>query len=82
MDICRAKFRISSVTLNTYPKGSGSIVLSAVCGNTEENKQWSAATPSGEIKMQITNPEGFKFFREAFEQEKDFFVDFSIAPKP
>jgi hypothetical protein len=39
------------------------------------NRQWSKATPSGELKMLITNPAAV----DQFELGKDYFVDFTPA---
>jgi GH35 family endo-1,4-beta-xylanase len=41
----------------------------------EENKEWSRWTPSGEVKMQITNPEALNQFTVG----ADYFVDFTPA---
>jgi hypothetical protein len=41
-----------------------------------ENAEWSRWTPSGSVKMQITNPAVVG----AFEVGKDYFVDFTPSP--
>ena len=56
--------------------GTGSIVLRPVCRG-EENKQWSAATPSGEIKMSILNPAAL----EALEHGEEYLVTFEHSPR-
>jgi hypothetical protein len=40
-----------------------------------ENKSWSKWTPSGEIRLFVTNPEAIK----QFEPGKSYFVDFTPA---
>lgn len=44
-------------------------------GDDGVNKQWSEATPQGELKMLITNPAAI----EAFELGKSYFVDLTPA---
>lgn len=39
------------------------------------NKTWSKATPSGEVRLFITNPAAI----DAFEPGKSYFVDFTPA---
>lgn len=52
-------------------------VYGSYAGNedAEENTQWSKYTPSGEIKMMITNPKAV----EKFELGKAYYVDFTAA---
>jgi hypothetical protein len=85
----RAKFNVVSVTLYQEPKGSGSVTLrpvwkyeQGVAGNAcLENRKFWEATPSGEITLSITNPDGFAPFVEAFHAKKSFYVDFTEAPE-
>ncbi|MBY5709706.1 hypothetical protein [Rhizobium leguminosarum] len=74
--VVRAKFRCQSVT---HFAGDGSlhaeIRFTAVNGNGEENKSWSKWTPSGELKMMVTNPSAI----EAFELGKSYYLDFTPA---
>lgn len=85
----RAKFRVTSITLYESPKDTGMVKLAPVykyqqgiSGNAcEENRSFWEATPSGEITMSITNPEGFKPFRDAFHAGRPFYVDFTEAPE-
>ena len=48
------------------------IRLTAVYGEGNENASWSKWTPSGEIKMTITNPAAI----DKFELGRSYFVDF------
>ncbi len=69
----RAKFRCHFIQ-----KGEGHQVvnLSPVTEHgADENAGWSKWTPSGQISMHITNPAAF----EQFEQEKEYYVDFTPA---
>lgn len=83
----RAKFYVRSVELYQSPTGSGMVKLGPVykyqqgiTGNAcEENRKFWESTPSGEISMSITNPEGFKPFVDAFHAGKPFYVDFTQA---
>ncbi len=51
------------------------VALRPVYGDTPENKTWSKYTPSGEVKLYITNPAA----ADAFEVGEEYFVDFSKA---
>jgi hypothetical protein len=74
----QAKFKVTSIKLYASPEGTGEVQLSAVYGKAgEANAEWSKYTPSGDIRMSITNPLGFKPFVDAFHANKDFFVIFT-----
>lgn len=47
----RAKFYVHAVEITTY----GTIVKMRPVTRGEDNKEWSAATPSGELSMTISN---------------------------
>lgn len=76
----RAKFFINKIELYNEPRDSGTVYLQPVYGNSEENKSWSKATPSGELRMFISNPEAFAVFKEAYDNKKSFYLDFTEAP--
>lgn len=73
----RAKMQVQSVTHFTYPEGARQVVLTPVYEENGVNKQWSQATPSGECRMMITNPEAAK----QFETHQYYFVDFTLTTK-
>ena len=75
--IVRAKFRCLSIThfADNGPDPQAEIGFHAVYGTGEENKSWSKWTPSGELKMMVTNPSAI----EAFELGKSYFLDFTPA---
>ena len=68
----RAKFRCNSVR---NFKDSEVVELNAVCD--DRNKQWARWTPSGQVSIQIDNPDA----RGRFEPGKCYFLDFSEAPE-
>lgn len=68
----RAKFKVQSVTLNEGD--TGQVNLTAVHGN--DNRTWTKWTPSGELRMSITNPAAL----EQFKPGAFVFIDFSEAP--
>lgn len=69
----RAKFQCNSI--NKSPDNTTAVVhLMAVTTGSTENESWSKYTPSGQLKMVISNPAAF----EQFEQGKEYFID--IAP--
>ena len=51
------------------------VVLSPVGCNSPENEKFWAATPTGEIKLGMLNPEAW----EPFQLGKEFYVDFNEA---
>lgn len=85
----RAKFIVNSITEYESPKGARHIAMRPVhkydltktpgiCKQTcEENLIFGDATPSGEVKMTIVNPEAAK----QFEIGKAYYVDFNPAPE-
>ena len=73
--ILRCKMKVSEVLQVKENDGSISqerVKLSAVYGNTEENKQWSKWTPAANFEIYINNPEAFGKLSSGHE----FFVDF------
>jgi hypothetical protein len=74
----RAKFQCLSITNFHHHQADAvqaEVRLAAVYGTGKENETWSKWTPSGEIKMMITNPAAI----EKFELGKEYFVDFTSA---
>lgn len=57
----QAKFKVGSVV--DYGNQNVEANLSAVTGNSEENKTFSIYTPSASLKMHITNPDALDFFK-------------------
>lgn len=70
----RAKFKCVSVTptSSTYA-GEVNVELQAVTADNPENQSWSKATPSGNLKMFISNPDAVG----ALEKGKEYFIDIS-----
>lgn len=76
--VVRAKFQCLSVTHFHNPgatEAQAEIRFHAVYGNGEANKDWSKWTPSGELKMMVTNPAAI----EKFELGKEYYLDFTPA---
>lgn len=74
----RAKFRVRDVKhlhASTPEDVCAEISLYAVWGDGKGNESWSKATPSGDLKMLVTNPAAI----EKFEIGKDYFLDFTPA---
>lgn len=68
----RAKFRCLSVT--KHDGGAESVELMAV--SDDANKQWSQWTPSGNLKMSITNTAA----QGKFVPGECYFIDLALAP--
>lgn len=65
----RAKFNVAEIA--KYGNGGGAkVVLMPVMGNSEENKSFWQATPSGKIEMHISNPNAVFEFGE-------YYIDFT-----
>lgn len=77
----RAKFRCTEKLKRTsagsygtpQPADTEEVHLAAVMG--DENKEWSRWTPSGQLRMTITNPQAL----DQFEVGKDYYLDISPA---
>lgn len=73
----RAKFKVESVTKYAY--GGAQLKLSAVTGGaqeSDENKRFWKATPSGAIELNCLNVAA----AEQFVPGDEFYVDFVKAP--
>jgi len=74
----RAKFTVSAITTRKHWEGDAFIAeieLQTVHGNSEENKKFFAASPSGQIKLGVLNPDAAKQFTPG----QAFYVDFTPA---
>ena len=86
MSTVRAKFRCTSVGKSYNDKAQNppldtiadAVAFIPVYGKDgTANNQWSKWTPSGELKLYITNPA----LKDRFEVGKCYFVDLSDAPE-
>ena len=68
-----AKFKVGSTT--NFGNNNLQANLSPVVSGSEENKSFSIYTPSGEIRLHITNPDALDFFEPAAE----YYVEFKKA---
>lgn len=73
----RAKFKVSSIRETDFGgrEKQVEVFLIPVYGDGKENESWSKATPSGDLRMQITNPEALAQFSVG----KEYFLDFTEA---
>jgi hypothetical protein len=81
----RAKFKLQRVETHQYgwPNADGSmqhteqktLVFTAVSDGSPENQAFWKATPSGELKMQVTNEAAL----EQFEAGREYYLDFTPA---
>lgn len=72
----RAKFTVNSITRNANYEGE-TVTLNPVysADPTSENYAFWKASPSGELKLHITNPEAVG----KLELGKDYLIDFTPA---
>lgn len=72
----RAMMRVIAITdLPEDPKGGKRIVLQPIADTEGTYKEWSKYTPSGEVRLDITNPPA----AGGFESGKLYQVDFTPA---
>lgn len=76
----RAKFYVAEVT--RYPGTHGKVVCRAVSRGAV-NRSFSAATPTGEITLTITNPDALEVYDQWRIAGREFYVDFTeYTPQP
>ena len=75
----KAKFRCNSIVDTDYGNGYGNrnIQFLAVYGKEGENADYSKATPSGELKIQIDK--GTAAY-DHFQPNKEYYLTFEEAP--
>src|SRR5262245_60528566 len=85
----REKFQCIGVTIqkadqsfhykenNSQPLDVVTISLQPVVGGSDENKEFFASTPSGNIELRILRPEAVDWFVKG----KEYYVDFTPAEK-
>ena len=77
----RAKFKVHKIESFAEPRNTGTVYMAPVYGKTggdgEENSIFGKYTPSGQVQMNIQNPEAFK----EFELGGCYYVDFTKAPE-
>lgn len=69
----RAKMFVSEVRYNTW---GGGVTLQVV-SRGEDNKQWAAATPSGELKLSIKNELALGQFKVG----QEYYIDITEVPE-
>lgn len=68
-----AKFKVGSTT--NFGNDNLEVKMTPVTSGSDENKSFSKYTPTGDIRMHITNPEVLGFF----EAGKEYYVEFRKA---
>lgn len=73
----KAKVKVYEVkdSVSGENKYSEEVTMQPVYGDGEENKSYSEATPSGTIKLSITNKSAWGFFVV----DKEYYLDFNPA---
>lgn len=69
----RAKFYVSGISLQTW----GTSIEMQPVTRGEDNKEWSAATPSGNLKMTVANERA----AEQFWPGQEWYLDFTPIPE-
>jgi len=70
-----AKFKVGSTT--NYGNNNLEVKMTPVVGGSDENKSFSMYTPSGDVRLHITNPDALDFF----EAGKEYYLEFKEATK-
>lgn len=65
-----AKFKVGSTT--DFGNNNLEIKMTPVISGSEENKSFSVYTPSGEVRLHITNPDALDFFKAGEEYYLEF----------
>lgn len=73
MKTLMAKFKVGSTT--NFGNNNLEANLTPVISGSEENKSFSMYTPSGSIRLHITNPNALDFF----EPSAEYYVEFKKA---
>lgn len=71
-----ARFHVSSV--EHFAGGNAKINFTPAYQNGK-NASWSAATPSGKIELQVTNPTAIEFFEQSMKDHKDLHITFDVV---
>lgn len=74
----RAKVYIAEISRKSHNKGQAEVVMR--CAANEQNKEWAAATPYGEIKLGVMNESAAAQFIAGFDAGQEFYVDFTPVP--
>lgn len=69
----KAKVTVYQVEALGEPKYAEQVLMRPVYSDSEENKSFSEATPSGSISLSITNKDAWGFFVDG----KEYYVDFT-----
>lgn len=76
---CRVTKKVQSSSINPHEKETPQVEVTLqpvfATADGDANKSWSQYTPSGELRLVITNPAA----SDAFEVGKAYFVDFTPA---
>lgn len=73
MGAIKVKFECGSVRKTVYGEN---VECTPVLSGSEENKSFSAATPSGKLELMITNPEAYG----SFVPGRSYYVTIDEAP--
>lgn len=68
-----AKFKVGSTT--DFGNDNIEVKMTPVVSGSEENKSFSKYTPTGDIRLHITNPNVTAFFKAG----KEYYVEFKEA---
>lgn len=78
-----ARFFVSEISRQPSGVGTGKqgVVKLRPAYANGANKEWAAATPSGEIWMTVNNPEAFAEFEAAMDAGDDLHITFERHPR-
>lgn len=76
-----ARFFIYEITRTPSASGRVGVVKLRPAYAAGANRQWAAATPSGEMWMTVNNPAAFEEFEAAMDAGDDLHITFERHPR-
>lgn len=77
MSTVTARFYVAEMTRRAYDPAAAEIVLKPAYNNGSGNEAWAKATPSGEIKLSVSNASAVEWFAEAMGERRDLHITFA-----
>lgn len=77
----RAKFYVAEIT--KYPGGDNAKIVCRAVTRGAVNRSFASATPSGELILQVSNPDAVKVYEGWMTGKREFYLDhIEYTPEP